>query len=296
MHWLIYACLSRICFAVSNILDSHFCVGYFKNLICQMFYFGAYQLIFLAIAFLFFPVPLLSPELMFWALLSGLCLALHGVPYLSALKSADTSTVVSLFTLGRVFAPIMSYLLVKEVLDLNEVIGFGITILGSLWHAYKPESFKVDYKLVLKMMLAGFMVASFSVCSKKLFLELDVYTGVFYIFLFDSLFCILTIFIPLYTNDIIETVKRKDIRIPYVANVIIAMIGHVLSFTAISLTKVTHVVLIGQFQAFFALAISYLFFRSSYFKHNESLKRRDVMQKMGGFVIMAVGAYWALGR
>lgn len=295
MHWLFIACLSRICFAVGNILDAHFCVGYFKNLVCQMFYFGAYQLIFILVAILFFPVQLISPELMFWAVLSGLCLALHGVPYLSALKSADTSTVVSLLTLGRVFAPIMSYLLVKEVLDLNEVIGFGITILGSLWHAYKPDSFKVDYKLVLKMMLAGFMVAGFSVCSKKLFLELDVYSGVFYIFLFDSLFCILTILIPTYTADIISTIKRKDIRLPYVANVLIAMLGHALSFTAISLTKVTHVVLVGQFQAFFALLISYLFFRSSYFKHNESLMKRDVMQKMGGFMIMAVGAYWALG-
>jgi hypothetical protein len=76
--------------------------------------------------------------------------------------------------------------------------------------------------------------------------------------------------------------------------VFFALIGHSLSFYAISLTKVTYVAMTAQFQAIFTLLISYFGREIGFLKHNESLNRKDVIQKLVGFCIMAIGMIVAL--
>lgn len=294
MSWFLIACLSRISFAFCNILDAHFSNGVFKNAVSQTFFFGLYVLFLVLIFPFFYDLTPLPVELFPWCIVAGACLALHGIPYLSALRQADTSIVVSLFTLGRVFAPILSIFLVNEELNFNEYAGFVITLIGCLWHAYKPTQARIDVNLVLKMILSGLMVAGFSVCSKKIFLEADVITGMYYVYLFDAICSVSTILIPRYQKDTIDTLKMSKVIVPYSSVVFFALLGHTLSFYAISLTKVTYVILIGQFQAFFALLISVFLYKVRQLKHKESLLIPDMYRKCVGFLIMALGAYVAI--
>lgn len=296
MSWLVIACLSRLSFATCNILDAHFRINHFKNSFCQTFYFGTYLIPLLAVAYLIYPIYLLSFNHLILAAIAGFCLTVHAIPYLSALKESDTSTVVSLFTLGRVFTPLLSIIFVNEILEPREIIGFSVTLIGSLWHSYKPSSSRIDFNLLLKMLFSGLMVAGFSVSSKKLFNEVDIISGLFFIYFFDCLISLSTILIPKYSKDIIQTTKIKGLRLPYSGTVLFALLGHTLSFYAISLTKVTYVAIIGQFQAFFALVLSIAVSKLNIFRHNESLEIKDLTQKCIGFSIMGLGAYFSIFR
>jgi drug/metabolite transporter (DMT)-like permease len=295
LFWLLIAGLGRLSFSICNILDGHFRVGVFKDSFCQTFYFSIYTAILVVVFYIFHPVEFLPSDLMPWTILAGLCLALHGIPYLSALRSSDTSTVVSLFTLGRILVPILAVFIVNESLSWNELCGFVITIFGALWHAYQPKNSRINKDLILKMTLAGMMIALFSVCSKRLFNDVPILTALFHIYFFDAIFGLSLILIPRFRPNIILTLKEsKRIFIPYSIAVFFVLMGHTLSFYAISLTKVTYVAMTAQFQALLTLLISYLGRGLGFLKHNESFNKKDVIQKLVGFFIMAVGMGVAL--
>jgi drug/metabolite transporter (DMT)-like permease len=295
MSWLLLSFLGRIAFAVCNILDSHFRHANFKSAYSQTFFFNLFFLALLPIYYLIWGVDPISFKLLPWILVGGLAFFAYVIPYLEALKIADASTVVSLFTVGRAFVPPLAWLAINETLTVPETLGFFIVLGGALWHAYQPGKAKLDSKLILLMLLSGLMIAVYSICSKKIFEEVGFSSGVFYFFLVDLIISISLLASPRLRPELIEAAKSfPKVAFSYSPVVLFSLLGNIFVFGAISLTKVSYVTMTAQFQALIALLLSFVVGKFGFMKNKESLSKEAVMQKVIGFVIMAIGMAVAL--
>jgi drug/metabolite transporter (DMT)-like permease len=295
MNWLLLSFLGRISFAICNILDSHFGHANFKSAYSQTFFYNLFILALLPIYYLIWGVNPITLDLLPWIAVGGLTFFIYVIPYLQALKIADASTVVSLFTLGRAFVPPLAWLAINETLTPPEIVGFIIVLGGALWHAYEPGKANLNMRLITLMLLSGLMIAIYSICSKKIFEEIGFQSGVFYFFLADSLICLCLLANSRLRPELIEATKSfRKIAPGYSLVVIFSLLGNIFIFGAISLTKVSHVTMTAQFQALIALLLSFLVGKLGFLQNKESLTKVAIRQKLIGFVIMAAGMAVAL--
>ena len=166
------AFLSPLFFAISVLIESFLSLDVFKKPATMCFYVSLTNAIFVPLL-LFFGLPTM-PSLQCWMIY--LVLAIIDIAYLypfyMALKKTDTSIVSSLFTIGKIFVPIMSFVILKDVLSLQQYIGFAIVILASLILTTKQGvKFKVNKAFYL-MFLSSFLLA-FRIVLAKLALTTD---------------------------------------------------------------------------------------------------------------------------
>lgn len=295
MGWLLLSLLGRISFASCNILDSHFRHANFKSAYSQTFFFNLFLLILLPSYYLIWGVNSITAELLPWIVVGGFAHFIYVIPYLQALKIADASTVVSLFTLGRAFVPPLAWLAINETLTPPEIVGFFIVLAGSLWHAYEPGKANINARLIVLMTLSGLMIAVYSICSKKIFDGIGFASGVFYFFSVNFLCCLSLLANPRLRPELVEAAKSFPKVAPgYSLVVLFSLLGNIFIFGAISLTKVSYVTMTAQFQAPIALCLSLVIGKLGLLKHRESLTKEAVLQKLMGFLMMAVGMVVAL--
>lgn len=296
MSWLLLSFLGRFSFASCNILDSHFGHAHFKSAYSQTFFYNLFIIILLPVYYMMWDVLPLRLELLPWVAIGGLAFFIYVIPYLQALKIADASTVVSLFTLGRAFVPPLAWLAIGETLTVPEILGFFIVLAGSLWHAYEPGKTNFNMRLIALMMFSGLMIAIYSICSKRIFEEIGFTSGFFYFFLADCLICLSLLFNARLRPELIEVTKSFPKIAPgYSLVVMFSLLGNFFIFAAISLTKVSYVTMTAQFQALIALLLSFAAGKIGFLQNRESLSKEAVRQKLIGFFIMAAGMAIALG-
>ena len=129
----IIATVITICFhSWANILDHYFSATIFKRLAVLIFFAGFVNLFFLPVLFIIDKPGI--PSLISFSLI--LCIALINVlyqyPYYWSLRTTDTSVVVSLFSLGKIFTPLFAYFIVGEHLKDIQYAGFFIIISSSV--------------------------------------------------------------------------------------------------------------------------------------------------------------------
>lgn len=238
MIWLFYALLSRACFAVCNLIDGHFTTGKLASPYGRMVLFNIFTLFLLPIAYFSFHIKPLPYHLYPWVLASGTTFFLYVIPYLKALKISDTSTVVSLFTLARIFVPFLAYFIVGETLSPPEILGFIIVVLGALWHAYEPHKAKLNFQLILQMTLCGVLMAGYCVFSKRIFNEIHWIDGLFYIYGVAACSAFSLLLDPRLRPEIIETIKAfPPVATSYSLVVAFAFLANIFNFWTIAITK-----------------------------------------------------------
>jgi len=295
MLWLFYALISRICYAICNLLDAHFATGEIRNPYSRIFLFNIYLLILLVVAYFALDISAPPDHLIPWIIACGATFFLYVIPYLKALQISDTSTVVSLFTVSRVVVPFFAYFFIGEVLSLHEIIGFLVVLSGALWHAYEPKRAKINAELIFLMTLCGVLIAAYSTFSKPVFSEIHWIDGLFYIYLVSILVSFTLLLVPALRPELIGTVKHfPKYILPYSPIVIFSVLANTAHFFAIALTKVTYAIMVGQFQAFFVLILSVIATKLGFIRLQEDLSPIAVRQKISGFLIMATGMWIAL--
>lgn len=174
VFYMVYliAFLSPLFFALSVLIESFLSLDVFKKPATMCFYVSVTNALFVPLV-LFFGLPTL-PHTGCWFiyfLIAVLDIA-YLYPFYMALKETDTSIVSSLFTIGKVFIPIMAFVILKDVLSLQQYIGFAIVIFASLILTIKRGiSFSVNKAFYL-MFLSSFLLAS-RIILAKLALTID---------------------------------------------------------------------------------------------------------------------------
>jgi drug/metabolite transporter (DMT)-like permease len=289
--WIFWALLSRFISAGSNVVESHYYHKIFKNGYTQCFISSLYWFLILPVLFLFRHPEFPPLDLWPWIILAGVAYAISLVSFYECYGQADTSSVVVISTLGRIFVPIMAFLFYGETLSFYGYIGFGIVLLGSLILSYKQSSKKIEWRPVMLMMISGFGFSIYTTASKHVMASMPSwFDGWFYVVLVGYLTAFCQIFVPRLRPMLLSALRhwpRYGLKYSSYAFLCLASMS-TYSF-ALSQTKASHVIMAAQFQPFFTLALSYFFSRFGWFYGKESFTFSAVQQKAFAFVIMSLG-------
>lgn len=290
MIWLISALVGALLHGLANIIDNHFTNNLFKGTIPLLFFACLTNILFLPVIFILDFPSLISVSQIPLFLILGLTDILYLYPYYKALQNDDTSVVVSLFSLGKVFVPVLAFLIVGEILKPTQYIGFFIIILSSsLLTLNGTNKFKFNNSFYW-MILCTFILAIETVMYKYIFTITTWGTG----FLWGTLSSFVLILPLLFSRNIrINILSQTRIfkeNFPLFAFEEFLTFGGSAAYTyAISLMSVTVVSAIVSFQSvivlIYALTLSRFFPRI--FKENISIE--SIIKKIFLFIIMVLG-------
>ena len=131
-HGVVIAFFEPVFHGGCNIIDHFLSAKVFPRLTTLVFFGKAITLLFLPIVWYLSPPAQLSPLLL--ALVFGIaCIeVLYNFPYYYALRVIDTSIVASLFSIGKIFVPILAYVVVGERLLPIQYFGFLLISVAAL--------------------------------------------------------------------------------------------------------------------------------------------------------------------
>ncbi|HYF28762.1 MAG TPA: EamA family transporter [Candidatus Paceibacterota bacterium] len=282
--------LEPVLHAWSNIIDNHFSNAVFPRLPVLLFFGVALNIVFLPITFLAGLPVMLPVTLLGIVFVIAIVNVVYAFPYYLALRDADTSVVASLFSLGRIFVPVLAYFILGEVLTLPQYAGFFVIILSSALLTLDLKKLKVNRAFFL-MLACSFVLA---------------FQTILYKFVFDagaswpSVVAALTVFELVIAGAIMfATTSLRHIREDlgtvrrnwklFVAQQGLEWGGNVGASYAISILQVTVAQAIASTQPFFVLLYAVLFKKWFPNAFNETTARGDLLKKGILFACIILG-------
>lgn len=102
-----------------------------------------------------------SGTAMFWFAIIGAIDIAFLYPYFKALQVEETSVVTSLFSLEKLFIPVLAFIFVHETLTGTQYFGFAIIVVATLaLVAHTHGRIRFDRRAFLYMALCSFLLAS----------------------------------------------------------------------------------------------------------------------------------------
>jgi drug/metabolite transporter (DMT)-like permease len=213
-------------------------------------------------------------------------------PYYQGLRSDDTSVAISFFAIGRIFVPILAFIIVGEVLDLQQYFGIGLIIVSvimlGLHHSKKRFKFS---KAIWYIGSAAFLLSFEGVFLKLLFDQgVSVSTAVGGESIVGLLLACTLLFSKTVRRDV-RAVLPLFIKLSplFLLEEFFTFLGQISESSAISLTSVSVVKGITISAPFFLIVYAWLG-RDLFPKlFKEDLHRRKVLHKLALFVVLIVG-------
>ena len=298
MIWVV-ACLGAILFfSIANLFDTYFANHLFKSTHALVFYLSILNVLFLPLVLIYEIPSLPSIHMIPYLLLLGFTNVVYLYPWYKALKSGEVSVVSSLFALGKLFVPVLAFLLVHETLGLSQYVGFFIIVIASALLSYegaKGVRFKFNSSLWW-MVLCSFIIAVEVVLYRYVFSSLSWSSGFVWSFVAS-----LVVILPL----LFFSTVRKQIRLDYSIfreNIAIIVVEEFATFLgmgmvtlAISLQKVALVETVMSLQPMVILGLGYGWSRFFLKEKKYHLDRSQVTRRVMLFLVMMVGVYFTFG-
>ena len=160
------AFLSPFFYALSVLIESFLSLDIFKKPATMCFYASLTNALFVPLIF-YFGTPT-WPEMRFWVayVLLAIIDITYLYPYYIALKKTDTSIVSSLFSIGKIFLPILSFYFLGDVLTPLQYIGFFIVISASAILNMKKGFSLTLNKAFYLMFLSSFLLSCRTILAK----------------------------------------------------------------------------------------------------------------------------------
>ncbi len=259
MFWIAIALVAPLLHGFANVLDNYLTGRLFKNFWTLAFFSAAFGVLFLPLVFLF-EIPGLPPlRLLPVFLLIGAINVFYLIPYYKALQHEDTSVVISLFSLGRIFTPLLAFVFVREILQPLQYLGFFIIILSAAALSFSPRK-KVRWnKSFFYMLESTFLLALEAVAYKYIFADVGWGTGFFWSTIFTFLITASFLVSSKFRARIGEQFRRaKGAFGILAADELLTFGGSAAAVYAISLAPVTLVSGIESFQPFCVLLYALL--------------------------------------
>jgi len=289
------AFLNPLTYAASNIIDSHISNNVFKNVWVVVFYCTIITLLTLPILFLF-GIPRIPPtHIIPYVVLGAILHIAVLVAYYLSMRNMDTSIVLACFSMGKIFIPVLAFFMVGEVIRPVQYAGFGIIILFSVFLSLDDvKVMKVNKGLWL--VLAASITSSITlVINKKILLELDWVSNVFWGNILSAFIVMLFLLLKKHRQEIFSEAPRFFKRGGmFVGNEMLFQVGVLAESYALAILPVIVFTAIGSTQALFILAYSWalMFICPKHIK--EQLDAKSIIKKVICFVFIVIGVVLAI--
>jgi len=290
MFWLITVLIASACYGFSNVIDNYFSNKIFKDIPSLVFYASLFNILFIPLVF-FKEIPKFPTvaELPYFIIL-GITGVAYLFPYYKALQHDDTSVVVSLFSLGKIFVPFLAFFLIHERLSVLQYLGFIIIIISSAlltWNGTTKLRFNMSFYY---MLFVAFLIAFEGVIYKHLFTSVSWATGLVWSLVFTFIFSLFLFLIPKNRRNIISQFHRFRKNFYYFLIEELATFGGTAFKTlAISTASITLVEGVMSFLSFFVLVYAILFSTIFPYIFKEKISARDLIKKGILFILMGIG-------
>jgi len=283
----LFILIAIIFFSIGVFIDNFLINSAFKDTKALLFYSNITNLLFIPLLWIFGLPKILPNNMIFPILIVGFAQAIYLYPYFKALKETDTSIISALFNMGKIFVPLLAWLIVNERLSLIQYIGFILIIISSFFLTYKGE-LKVN-KALIYMIITSLILAINSTITKYALESVDWITVITWSAVVSTIITIIigTLF---YRKEISKTRKI------YFKNIWRFIINEFVTFIAIAsmifaITKMPITIVQGLLAAQPVLMILIAYFAHKflpkYFKEDFSLK--NVLKKTVFFIIIIIG-------
>ena len=177
----------------------------------------------------------------------------YQIPYYKALRYADTSAVISMFSIGKFFVPVFAYYITNEHLSLLQYIGFGIIVLSSLAASLNHRTLRIN-KALYYMLPVSIIIAFEAVLEKYGIDKIGWNTFYFWSLLLSIPFYLTTLLLLRSVKKEVISFFKKPLKKSYLPlygqNIATWLSGGLGSF-ALSLLPVTIIKAFGSFQSLF---------------------------------------------
>ncbi len=301
MSWFFIALVGPFLYALTNYLDKVLLEKYFKESgIGTILIFSSLVSVF-ALPFFF----LMDRAVLDVSFANILILSLKGVLgvgvlwcYLIALRDEETSVVIVFYQLVPVFASILGYIVLGEILTRMQLIAMAVIIFGTTIIAFEVDSdnhFKLRKKsTIIPMFAASFFWALGGTIFKRVALEENLWRSLFW----ENLMFVLVgmsifIFARSYRENFMSAFRSnsKNILSLNFLNESIYISGNVAVAYSYLLAPVGLVLLMESFQPIFVLIIGLVltvFFPKIIV---EKIEAKHIWQKMIAISLTGIGSY-----
>jgi len=300
MTWFYLALIGPFLYALTNHIDKVLLERYFKEggAGTLLIFSALLSVIVLPILFIIDPTVLQVSVLHIIALAGvGILNVLVLWCYLAALEDEEASVTVVFYQLVPVFASILAYFLLHEVLSVHELIAMAIIIFGTSIVSFEMDvenRFKLRMKTVVLMTLAAFFWGLESVIFKAVALDERVVRSLFWEHLMLTIIGIcIFVFIRKYRHHFLLALREnsKGILLLNVLNESLYMGGNIIFSFAYLLAPVALVLLAESYQPLFTFAISIYLFIALPELVSEKMHRKHLWQKGIAILITGIGTY-----
>ncbi len=157
MNWLLPALIAPIAYSAANLVDNFFVNRRLPNPVMLLFYASMFNLVFLPVIILLDPPQWSGWSTLLLVFVLGVTNFSYLYPYYRALQEGDTSIVIALFDITRLFTPLLAFLFVGEVLHLSQYVGFFLVILSSAALSFEPKKMKFN-RSIFYMIIASAVI------------------------------------------------------------------------------------------------------------------------------------------
>jgi drug/metabolite transporter (DMT)-like permease len=284
--------LAILFFSISIIIDNFLINKRFNNIMTLLFYSNITNLMFIPLLWIFGLPKMLPMDMILPITIVAVGQILYLYPYFKALKKTDTSIISALFNLGKVFVPILAFMVVHEKLSVLQYTGFAIIIFSSFMLTYEGK-LKVNSALIY-MILTTLILAISSTVTKYALGEIDWVTVLTWSAVISTLITII-IGLIFYKRQIVGSRKTylKSLK-QFVINEFVTFLAMACITYAVVSTPVTIAQGLMATSPVFMMILIYLGhrIRPAYFKENMGWKH--ILKKSIFFLIMIIGIILSL--
>lgn len=300
MTWFFLTIIGPFLYAITNHIDKILLSKYFKNGGVGTLILISSLLSALALPFLFFA----NPSVFDTSIINITILAIIGIIgvaviwlYLTALDNEEASITVIFYQLIPVFAVILGYFVLGEVLTKMQLVAMAIIILGTTIISFEIDAdnhFTLRRQTIFYMLAASGMEAVGSVAFKFVALEETVVTSLFWSFLASTIVGVfIFIFVRPYRENFIEAFQTNSkiiISLNFL-NEILFMLGDIVFAFAYLMAPIALVLLTNSFQPIFVVMVG-IFLTIFFPKISvEKIAVKHMFQKLLAVAVTGIGTY-----
>ena len=217
--------------------------------------------------------------------------------YLQAMNIEEASVVIPLFQFDPVFGYILSYFILKESLNVNQILASVLILIGIMLLSVEIDTYnklKLKKKALYLVATSSFLFALNGVLFKKLALLDSFWVSIFWQYVGLTIFGILiVIFYKKFRQDFIMMVTTPRLKILSL-NIIsefLYMIGGLANNFALIIAPVALVFVVNSYQALFVFIFG-VFFTIFFPKFvSEKISHEHFFHKLISIIIIMIGSY-----
>ncbi|MBI2651870.1 DMT family transporter [Candidatus Woesearchaeota archaeon] len=147
------------------------------------------------------------------ALASGIFLSLAVIVYYKAIQYEEISRIAILFQLGPIFALILSYFLIGEILTKNHLIGFFFLLGAGLIFSYKKTEVSFKISTAFYLMAFSMLLGTIGAIAAKYIYSITDFWNAFLWLRISGFTALLVLLLPSVRKELVTTFRQTSPKI-----------------------------------------------------------------------------------